>query len=204
MVGKVLSNSGSGGSDGIAAGIEWAAANGADIISMSLGGGSSYTPTNRAIDAAFATGCLVNAAAGNSGFAGGRNTVGWPAKYQGCLCNGATRRDGSIADFSSGGSELDWATPGQNIISCGLRNNLVSMSGTSMATPMGSGMLALIVQLMRQAGSAQWTAAAAVREFFKQWCEDRGPDGHDPRFGWGVPRYADIVEALAYDRIRWI
>ena len=41
LVGKVLSNGGSGSSSGIAAGIRWAVDNGAHIISMSLGGGSS-------------------------------------------------------------------------------------------------------------------------------------------------------------------
>ena len=42
IVGKVLSNEGTGSSQGIADGIKWATDAGADIISMSLGSGSPY------------------------------------------------------------------------------------------------------------------------------------------------------------------
>ena len=204
MVGKVLSNGGSGSSQGIANGIEWAIDEGADLINLSLGGGQPYGPTNQAIDRAFSSGVIVNAAAGNSGFAGGRNTVGWPAKYAGCLCNGAIKEDGGIANFSSGGKELDWATPGQNIVSASIRGGLVGMSGTSMSAPFGTGLLALIVQLQRQAGEASWTAVDAVRAFLEQFCKDAGEPGKDQRFGYGIPKYTEIVEALQYDTIAWI
>lgn len=200
IVGKVLSNEGSGSSTGIARGIRWAVDEGADIISMSLGGGGSDAETNQAIDYALSRGCLVNAAAGNSGY-NGQNTIGWPAKYINCLCNGAIREDGTIANFSSGGRELDWATPGQNIISANTSNGYAKMSGTSMATPFGSGLLALIVSLMRKAGLPRFASTDAVRKFFEQWCEDKGNPGHDVRYGYGVPRSSDIVNALLYNEI---
>jgi len=203
IVGKVLSNRGSGSSSGIAAGIRWAADAGADIISLSLGGGSSYSPTNQAIDYAWSKGCMVNAAAGNAGFRG-RNTIGWPAKYSSCICNGATRSDGSIAGFSSGGSQLDWATPGQAIISTSYRGGYVSMSGTSMATPFGSGVLALITELMRREGNSHWTAKESFDAFIKENADDRGTPGHDPSFGHGVPLYTQIVHKLMNKEIQWI
>lgn len=203
LVGKVLSNSGSGSSSGIAAGIRWATEQGADVISMSLGGGSSYGPTNEAIDAAFAKGCIVTAAAGNSGY-NGANTIGWPAKYSGCLCTAAYQKSGQIANFSSGGQQIDWGCPGQDIISfstngTGYRN----MSGTSMATPFGAGVLALIVELMRREGQAAWTAVQAVREFFKLNMKDVGAPGFDVRFGWGIPVAPEIIKALANDDLQF-
>lgn len=203
IVGKVLSNRGSGSSSGIAEGIRWAVDQGADIISMSLGGGSSYDPTNDNIDYAFANGCLVNVAAGNSGYRG-RNTIGWPAKYPGAICCGATRVDGKIASFSSGGRELDWANPGQNIVSTSASGGYVSMSGTSMATPFGSGVLALVVELMRREGLSQFKAVDAVREFFSKVCEDRGEAGNDVRFGRGVPVAEDIIELLINDDLEYV
>lgn len=202
LVGKVLSNQGSGGSPGIAAGIRWAADQGADVISMSLGGGGSDPETNQAIDYAWSKGAITNVAAGNAGY-NGADTIGWPAKYINAICNGATRSDGQIASFSSGGRRLDWATPGEQIISASYRGGYVAMSGTSMATPFGSGLLALIVSLMRREGMPRFTAAEAVRKFFEQWCEDRGQPGRDVRFGFGVPRAADIVAALVNDDIVW-
>jgi len=203
IVGKVLSNGGSGSSSGIASGIRWAVDQGADVVSMSLGGGASYSPTNTAIKYAWDNGCIVNAAAGNSGFRG-RNTIGWPAKYKHCICNGATRSDGSIANFSSGGSQLDWATPGQAIISASHRGGYATMSGTSMATPFGSGLLALIVELMRREGQAEWTAKESFDQFIKQFVDDRGAPGKDPRFGYGYPLYTKIIHTLMEKEIKWV
>lgn len=196
IVGKVLSDQGSGSSSGIAAGIRWAVEQGADVISMSLGGGSSYGPTNAAIDAAFKEGCLVNVAAGNAGY-NGSNTIGWPAKYPGAICCGAYRSDGNIANFSSGGRELDWACPGQDIVSFATNGSgFRSMSGTSMATPFGSGVLAIIIEIMRREGQAEWTAIESVRAFFKANMRDVGQPGFDVRFGYGIPSFPELLDAL--------
>ncbi len=204
MVGKVLSNSGSGSSQGISDGIRWAADNGAHVVSMSLGGGSSFGPTNANIDYCFERGVIVNAAAGNSGDGGGsRNTIGWPAKYRGCLCNAASQKGDTVARFSSSGDEVDWITPGHNIVSASNRGGLVSMSGTSMATPFGSGCIALWIELMIKAGHAQWTAADTVREFFRLNSRDIGAPGKDRRAGHGMPMYQDIVDMLSHDEVKY-
>lgn len=195
--GKVLSNRGSGSSDGIAAGIRWAADNGATIISMSLGGGSPYRPTQEAIDYAWSKGIFVNAAAGNAGYRGS-NTVGYPAKFANCVCCGATQENGSIANFSSGGRELDWAGPGQDIISCSNRGSgYQSMSGTSMATPYLSGCAALLREMMRRAGRPLWKSIDEFRLTLSALVDDRGPDGRDVRFGEGVPTFDKIITAIA-------
>jgi subtilisin len=199
LVGKVLSNSGSGSSSGIAAGIRWAVDQGAHIISMSLGGGSSYTPTNEAIDYAFSKGCWVTAAAGNAGY-NGANTVGWPAKYSGCLCTGAYAPSGAIANFSSGGRELDWACPGQEIISFSTNGSgFRAMSGTSMATPYGAGILAIIYSELLRGGYPILPTAAAMRDWFKLNMKDSGAPGFDVRFGFGIPVAEDLLNTLLGD-----
>ena len=194
---KVLSDQGSGGSDGIAAGTRYAVDQGADIINMSLGGGSAYRPTLEAIDYAWSKGCIVLCAAGNAGY-NGANTIGWPAKYANALCVGAYRQDGRIANFSSGGRELDFAMPGQDIVSCSNRGSgFVSMSGTSMATPCASGLFANIIQAMRELGKPTWTAAESVRAFGDAFTIDRGTPGKDVRFGYGIPDTPKIIQALS-------
>ncbi len=196
IVFKCLSDQGSGSSTGIAQGIRWAAEQGADVISLSLGGGGSDNETNRAIDYAFSLGCIVNAAAGNAGY-NGANTIGWPGKYEGCICCGAYQASGQIANFSSGGREIDWACPGQDIISFSKNGSgYTSMSGTSMATPFGSGLLACIVEVMRRQGKPQWTAAKSVNEFFKANLKDAGAPGFDPRFGLGIPVADSLLQSL--------
>jgi subtilisin family serine protease len=196
MVGKVLSNGGSGGSDGIAAGIRWAAEQGADVLSLSLGGGSPYEPTRRAIDYANSIGCVVVCAAGNAGYSPGRNTIGYPGKFLESLCIGATTSSGGIASFSSGGRELDIATPGQAIISASYRGGYTSMSGTSMATPFAAGLCALIIAKMRSEGLSQLKGVEAWRAFYSKWSEDRGRPGKDDQFGYGVPRASDVIDYL--------
>jgi hypothetical protein len=196
IVFKCLSDQGSGSSTGIAQGIRWAADQGADVISLSLGGGGSDSMTNQAIDYAFSLGCIVNAAAGNSGY-NGSNTIGWPARYGGCICCGAYQASGQIANFSSGGKEIDWACPGQDIISFSKNGSgYTSMSGTSMATPFGSGLLACIVEVMRRQGKPQWKATDAVRAFFKANLKDAGAPGFDPRFGHGIPVADSLLQSL--------
>lgn len=203
IVGKVLSNGGSGGSNGIAAGIRWATEVGADVISMSLGGGGPDSATNAAIADAISKGVVVNAAAGNSGYNGG-NTIGWPAKGKDCICCAAYQKSGLIANFSSGGSEIDWACPGQDIVSFSTNGSgYRSMSGTSMATPFGSGVLALLIELMRRQGNAQWSAADAVRAFFKANMTDAGAPGFDARFGMGIPVVWEILGRLVRDDLEF-
>jgi subtilisin family serine protease len=144
---------------------------------MSLGSGSPYEPNRTAMLYAIEKGGVVVAAAGNSGFNGSTNTIGWPGRYLESICVGATRSDGRIASFSSGGREMDIACPGQDIISASTNRGYVSMSGTSMATPFAAGLFALIIELMRREGNARFTGVEAVRAFLAQYCEDRGAQG---------------------------
>lgn len=199
IVGKVLSNQGSGGSAGIAAGIKWAADQGAHVISMSLGGGGSYAPTNANIDYAWSKGCIVTAAAGNSGY-NGSNTIGWPAKYENCICTGSYAENGQISNFSSGGREIDWACPGSNVISfTNSGSGFRSSSGTSMATPLGAGFLADFQEVWLRQGRPAFRSAQELRNYFKMVLKDFGPPGFDVRSGWGIPSENWLVEAILKD-----
>lgn len=204
MVGKVLSNQGGGSSDGIAKGIRWAVDNGADVISMSLGSDSPYQPTQDALRYAGEKGVLVVSAAGNSGFDGRRNSIGYPAKYLESLCIGAYRQDGQRASFSSGGRELDMCCPGQDIISCSTSNGFRGMSGTSMATPYAAGLLCLVVELMRREGHAAFSGVDAARTFLSRYTQDKGDPGHDPYWGFGIPKTQDIIAGLINDQLTFV
>lgn len=197
---KVLSDSGSGGSGGIAQAVRDAADDGAHVISMSLGSGSSDSATNNAISYAVAKGCMVVVAAGNSGY-NGRNTVGWPGAWKDSITTGAYQSNGKIASFSSGGPSLKWALPGQNIISCGLRNNYVSMSGTSMATPFGAGICALIMGRLLRRGYAISNAIDTTMEILKRYIVDAGSPGFDNSFGHGIFNVDKFADDLIDDRL---
>lgn len=195
---KVLGDSGAGSTSWINSGRIWAAKEGAHILSESLGGGGGGKADIDSIQKAFEFGISIDcAAAGNAGY-NGSNTIGYPGKYEIMGCVGAYRADGRIANFSSGGREIDVACPGENIISSSAKGGLQSMSGTSMATPAFAGLMALIIHKRRITGFPDIFGIAAWKEFFKNegFLEDAGAPGFDPRFGLGKPIITNILNWL--------
>lgn len=140
-VGKVLSNSGSGGTASVLGGMNWAIAKGCEVISMSLGSNAppqaAYTAAGRA---ALANDCLIIAAAGNLG----------PGVPTGAPANSPTimavaSLDSSLApsNFSCSG-KIDIAGPGRDVFSSvPMPRRYAIYSGTSMATPHVAGCAAL-------------------------------------------------------------
>jgi subtilisin len=202
LVGKVLSNGGSGSSSGIADGNkwlgQWKGEDGlrCDVVNMSLGGGSRYAPTIEAIGINFQNGILTNCSAGNSGPREG--TEGYPARDPSVPSIGATQQNGQIANFSSRGDILV-ACPGQQIAGASYRSRtaIASMSGTSMSCPFKSGLDAIVIALRRASGLPRWRSVQPVFDLYKAYSEDRGRPGKDTSFGHGVPAYQRLVEDLS-------
>jgi subtilisin family serine protease len=155
LSGKVLGADGYGQLSWVIEGMEWAAARGADIVNLSLGGDAGKTddPTAQALDAlAEDTGTLFVVAAGNSGPSGG--TIGTPGVAASALTVGAVTADGRPAFFSSRGPTLgtwrakpDLTAPGVTITGAMAgTDGYTQMSGTSQATPHVAGAAALLRQ----------------------------------------------------------
>ena len=149
---KVLGDTGYGAYSWIAEGIIWAADNGADVINLSLGGSRGSITLENAVNHAWQNGVVVVAAAGNSG-----NTRKlYPAYYQNCIAVAATNNNDVKASFSSYGSWVDVAAPGENVYSTfpnhpfylqtvyGRSQNYDFGNGTSMSTPFVAGIAALV------------------------------------------------------------
>ena len=159
---KVLSSGGSGSSSGVIAGIEMATDpdgnpntdDGADVISMSLGGwGNPDDPTSQAVDTASDAGTVVVVAAGNSG--PDKETIDSPGCARKAITVGASDKSDVIAAFSSRGPVVwndevlikpDVLAPGVSIYSTYLGGGYATFSGTSMATPHVAGAAALLLQ----------------------------------------------------------
>ncbi|MEL7833495.1 S8/S53 family peptidase [Fodinibius sp. Rm-B-1B1-1] len=120
-------------------GILYAAGNGADIINCSWSGGSASQAEEDIIELATQMGALVVAAAGNEA-----TRTGYPARYDKSLAVGSVEPDDNKATYSNFGYNLDVLATGTDILSTSYNNNYISKTGTSMSTPVVSGLAALV------------------------------------------------------------
>jgi subtilisin family serine protease len=172
LVGKVLSNQGSGSDGGILAGIDWALSLGAHVISMSLGGatrpGEPYSQVYELVaQRALRQGTLIIAAAGNESSRPGLIApVGRPANCPSIVAVGAVDAHFGVASFSCGGinpngGEVNIAAPGVDVYSSvPMPPFYRRLQGTSMATPHVAGIAALFAQATGQRGLLLWQAMA--------------------------------------------
>ncbi|MGF1338676.1 S8 family peptidase [Streptomyces flavovirens] len=166
---KVLNDEGVGDDSGILAGVDWAVAQGADIINMSLGGPDTegIDPLEAQVNQVSAEkGVLFAVASGNSG--PGRGTVASPGSADAALTVGAVDDDDRIADFSGTGPRIgdgavkpDITAPGVDITAAAAAGasgqsppGYLTQSGTSMATPHVAGAAAVLKQK-----NPTWTGA---------------------------------------------
>ncbi len=163
---KVLDDTGSGWESDIIEGMQWAVDEGADIVSLSLGGTATgeVDPLEDAVNSLSAeSDALFVVAAGNEG--PGSGTISSPGTAEAALTVGAVDKQDALADFSSTGPTAgdglvkpDVTAPGVDIAAAGaegaaiwdygtpVTDGYVAISGTSMATPHVSGAAALLAQ----------------------------------------------------------
>jgi thermitase len=146
---RVLNNSGSGTWTAVANGITYAADQGADVISLSLGGTVGNSGLQQAVDYAWSKGSVVVAAAGNAG----TTAPNYPAYYSNAIAVASTDQNDNKSSFSTYGSWVDVAAPGSSIYSTYPTSTYSSLSGTSMATPHVAGVAGLLAAQGRSASN---------------------------------------------------
>jgi serine protease len=118
---RVLDGQGAGNSVDVAAGILWAARNGADVINVSLQLPSRVRRCKQVRSVCRATrkakklGALVVAAAGNSTGGGGRPRALFPAQAPGVVSVAAGTEGGCLAAYSNFGKGVDLVAPGGGV-----------------------------------------------------------------------------------------
>lgn len=154
LICKVLDRHGSGSYDSIIDGLnyarKWKGANGEKVrvINMSLGGSQHSHALESAILNAVSEGILVVVASGNEG--DNREETfeqAYPALYNECITVSACDENKKLAPFSNTHLQVDIIAAGIDVYSTYPVNQYAKLSGTSMATPHISGMLALIINI---------------------------------------------------------
>ncbi len=191
MAEKFLDANGFGSDFDGASAITHAVDQGADILSNSWGGTGYSQLIADAVDYAISSGVIVVAAAGNSG----SDIISYPAALPGVIGVSATDQNDQLAYFSSYGPVVDIAAPGVDIYSSVI-GGYAYYSGTSMATPHVSGLLAL---LMSQFPSYTPTQ---LEELLYSTAVDLGDPGFDQFFGWGRIDASSAIFGLQDHNVR--
>ncbi|MFF2494701.1 S8 family serine peptidase [Agromyces sp. NPDC058064] len=175
----------------IAEGVKWAVDNGADVINMSLTRNTRDWPESwdDAFLYAFEHDVVVVAAAGNRG--SGTTEVGAPATIPGVLAvAGVDKEKNASLDASSQGITLGVAAPSEDLVGVRPDGRVVIWDGTSGATPLVSGLVALV-----RAEYPELDAANVINRVI----QTADPNGHEvpsPLYGYGL---IDPVPALEAD-----
>lgn len=176
---KVLDSRGRGMSSNLTCALYWVADKGAHVVNISI---ISFGPSlgmQSAINYAVEENVLIFAAAGNL-FEDG-NPLTYPAALEGVVAVAASDREDGHAWFSSAGSFVDIAAPGVSIFSPfpPSHEEFRSVYGTSLASPHGAGLAALILSI---APSLQ---PQEVETIIQKSAADLGEAGRDDKFGHG-------------------
>jgi hypothetical protein len=181
---QAIDDNGYGNSLSVARAIRYAVNQGADVISMSLGGSSPDAFLRQTIREAISAGVIVVAASGNDGC----NCMLFPANYPEVVAVGALSSNNLPASFSSYGSNLDILAPGTGMyVPSWSATNGTSLyaggiAGTSLATPLVSAGLATLKGLHPNATPTE--LLAMMSEVTNRLMLDNA--NHSPSLGFGA------------------
>jgi subtilisin len=189
---KILDNSGSGTTENVIKGIYYAVDElGVQVINMSLGISTSekLDRLEKVCDYAASKNVIICAAAGNE-----HGIVSQPAMYDSVLAISSISNQETLSNFSNFGDQIDYCAVGENLYSTYLNNGYCTMSGTSMASPIIAGVIALILSDAKNSGK-ELSRSEAIEKLDKI-AFDIGPEGLDSSFGHGIPIFKPITEEV--------
>ncbi len=183
---KVLNRTGGGYESDVALGIIYAANQGADVISLSLGTSSPCQAMQDAVNYANSLGVIVIAAAGNS-----NSSVMYPAACDNVVSVGAITSSSVRASYSCYGASLDLVAVGTGVYSTNMNNAYSMASGTSLACPFVSALAGIIKSMSPNSSPAEITL------IMEKSATDLGTTGFDNYYGYGCINYAAALSLVS-------
>jgi thermitase len=194
---RVMKDDGTGNTETIAKGINYAADQGAAVINMSLGGlsGGQDNALKKACDYAYGRGSILVAAVGNTSESIGENSIVYPAAYENVLSVGSVDSIGNRSGFSV--KKPDVMAPGEKMFSTNKsgaysdQSDGKSNSGTSFAAPLVSGLMGLL--RAQDPGLKPADAMEIVKKTAR-------PAGNPAEYGWGIISVYHALTKTSYPR----
>ena len=157
----------------LANGVLWAADHGARVANISYELSNPSSTLSNAAQYMRNKGGVVVVAAGNS------NTDGGYSDNPYMITVAATTSSDAKASFSNYGDQIDISAPGKDIYTVYTNGGYTYAYGTSFATPVASGVVALIMAANPRLSPAE------VEAILEESADDLGSNGWDPVFGHG-------------------
>jgi subtilisin family serine protease len=191
---KVMDASGYGSDFDINKALTWALENNPQIISMSLGGYNLDKEQEKLCAKIFEKGGIILSAAGNER----TDDKTYPAAFKNVLAITAIDQERNKADFANYGQHIAVAAPGVACYSTILNNQFRKMSGTSMATPVTAGLLALgISYILKKKQKYGIPERDLIIQALEKSAIDLGTPGFDIYYGFGGIDGLGFMEHLA-------
>lgn len=163
----------------------------ADIINISLGTERPHEALWDLIKIADQKGIYTVAAAGNTGPS--LDTVHYPALYPEVISVGAWEPSEKVPEYSSRGTRVDIVAPGSYILSTYPPSTYAILSGTSMASPQVTGVLALFLSAFISQAQTK-PRPSELRSFLQETSRDVGIVGIDTDSGYGLISPVSLLE----------
>ena len=162
--------------DKIAVGLDYASSVGCKVANLSLFHEGSYDYEEAAVNRFTNNGGTVVAGAGNNG----ADLNGFPSDYANVISIIATNSDNSRRGTSNYGWECDFCAPGTDIIVPGPGDETWVTNGTSMASPIAAGVVAMMYSVN---GSLN---KSTVHNILAETAQDLGESGRDYTYAYGL------------------
>ena len=171
----------------IAQAITYAADRGVRIMNISIGGTSSSSTLQTAINYGWNKGAVVFACAHNYA----TDTPYYPAACDHVIAVSATTSGDTLASWSNYGNWIDVSAPGSSIMTTLNGGSYGYSSGTSFASPIVAGVASLVLAVNPLLTNDQ------IVDLLVQNSDDLGTSGFDPYYGYGrVNAFASVSAAM--------
>lgn len=162
--------------------INYSKDNGAKVINMSLGGTGRDRAMEAAIRDAYDNGIVLVAASGNDE----SNEFSSPSDFKEVISVNASNKYNKPVYWSDYGISKDISAPGYNILSTTPGNTYELLSGTSMASPIVAGVVALMLDA---------NPSLTPAEVYNILCASTGQSDFDEMLGYGIVNAKEAVSA---------